>query len=161
MSPKSSPNQPPPHQRCQKDYPFKSCIYDSKLSYSSKPQVPQKISTGKNRHERLGLGLRSVVKCLTPMHETLGSVFNTDEGGKEEGRERGKKRKRKPTSSWVSEPQNTHISRYEALWRKPWYLKFNNYMIIQEKVTFNSGSTIKSKWELKKKKEYHKATELA
>lgn len=94
MSPKSNPNQPPPQQGCQKDYPFKSFIYYSKLSYSSKLQVPHKISTGKNRHDMLGLGLRSVVKCLTPMHESPGSVFNTDCGWiREEVREgeRGEK----------------------------------------------------------------------
>lgn len=100
MSPKSNPNQLPPQQGCQKDYPFKSFIYYSKLSYSSKPQVPPKISTGKNRHDMLGLGLRSVVKCLTPMHKSPGSVFNTDCGGggvREEGRE-GEREKKKKTN---------------------------------------------------------------
>lgn len=99
MSPKSNPNQPPPQQGCQKDYPFKSFIYYSKLSYSSKLQVPHKISTGKNRHDMLGLGLRSVVKCLTPMHESPGSVFNNDCGcvcggvlGRKRWRERGEKK---------------------------------------------------------------------
>lgn len=44
----------------------------------------------------LGLGLRSVVKCLTPMHESPGSVFNTDWGGggvREEGREGEREKK--------------------------------------------------------------------
>lgn len=95
MSPKSNPNQPPPQQGCQKDYPFKSFIYYSKLSYSSKLLVPHKISTGKNRHDMLGLGIRSVVKCLTPMHESPGSVFNNDCGWIREEVREGERRKKK------------------------------------------------------------------